>query len=242
MKLKQEIVFLLTASINPKNTPDVAIPDSKVREKQYLDALKYYAGLDYPIVFIDSSNTTSEVIIEAGKKINDFEYHTFSSVNSYLGKGHGEYEILDYAINNSSLMAEAKYIVKITGRYRINNINDIVERVKLSNADIYTSFGLNLRKCDSRLIIFKPSFYNCYFKLTLEKYLNEPSKIFFENILSRSVHLLMSEGGIYEPWPLYPFYNGINGANGKKVNFGLLKRMKYTLFYRLKVWFQKQMI
>jgi len=242
MSSKHKIVLLLTASIDPKDAPEVAIPDSKVREKQYLNALKYYSLIDYPIVFIDSSNTISNSITNIGKGIESFEYHAFSSINSYLGKGHGEKEILDYAFQKSELLANAKHVVKINGRYCINNIDKIIEKVKLSNADIRVNFGLNLSRCDSRLIIFKPDFYIHYFKPTLEKYLDEPSKMFFENVLSRSVHLLMAEGGIYEPWPMYPYYKGINGANGNKVDFKFVKRLRYTLFYRLKIWFLRQMV
>ena len=92
MVSKNNIVLFLTSSINPTNTPDVAIPDNKERESQYLYALKYYAGLGYPVVYIDSSNTVSEAILAVGKAIKDFEYHTFTSLNSHLGKGHGEKE------------------------------------------------------------------------------------------------------------------------------------------------------
>lgn len=242
MNSQHKIVLLLTSSINPTNTPDVAIPDNKERESQYLYALKYYAGLGYPVVFVDSSNTVSEAILAVGKSIKDFEFYTFTSLNSHLGKGHGEKEILDYAIQNSNLIANSNRIIKITGRYRINNLKGIIKKVQYSNADVHVNFGLNCSRTDSRMIIFRPDFYSSYFKPTLEKYLDEPSKCFFESVLARSVHLLMAEGGIYEPWPEYPLYSGINGANGKEVEFKGLKKIKYIYFYRLKLWFMKQIV
>lgn len=242
MNSQHKIVLLLTSSINPTNTPDVAIQDNKERESQYLYALKYYAGLGYPVVFVDSSNTFSQAIQHVGKSIQNFEYHTFTSLNSHLGKGHGEKEILDYAIQHSILISNANLIIKITGRYRINNLTEIIEKVQHSNADVHVNFGLNTTRSDSRMIIFRPDFYSSYFKPTLEKYLDEPSKLYFESVLARSVHLLMAEGGIYEPWPEYPLYSGINGANGKEVEFKGLKKIKYIYFYSLKLWFMKQIV
>ncbi len=242
MDSKHNIVLLLTASINPTNTPDVAIPDNKERESQYLFALKYYSSMGYPIVFIDSSNTISKPIQHIGNSIQSFEYHTFKSINSHLGKGHGEKEILDYAFENSKLWKKSNRVIKITGRYRINNLLKIIQKVCHSNADVHVNFGLNCSRTDSRIIIFKPDFYSSYFKPTLEKYLDEPSKFYFESVLARSVHLLMAEGGIYEPWPEYPLYSGVNGANGKDVEFKGFKKIKYILFYRVKLWFMKQIV
>ena len=225
MNSKHNIVLLLTASINPTNTPDVAIPDNKERESHYLFALQYYSSLGYPIVFIDSSNIISKPIQQIGKTIKDFEYHSFKTLFSNLGKGHGEKEILDYAFENSSILKEAERVIKITGRYRINNLPKIIHKVGHSNATVHVNFGLNCSRTDSRMIIFKPNFYSSYLKPTLEKYLDEPSKLYFESVLARSVHLLMAEGGIYEPWPEYPLYSGVNGANGKEVEFKGLKKI-----------------
>lgn len=238
MSSKNKTVIFLTACINPKNTPDVA----KEREQQYLYALRRYVSIDYPIVFIDNSDTISPAIQNVGKKSKDFEYYTFTSTKSNLGKGHGEEEILDFGFKNSSLLAQADRVIKITGRYWIDNIVDLIEKIQDSNADAHVNFGLNSSRADSRIIIFKPSFYIFYFKPCLEKYLDEPSKIFFENVLAQSVHKLMAERGVYEPWPVYPFYYGINGANGKEVNFKGIKRIKYNLFYKIKLWFMKQIV
>ncbi len=239
---QRDIVILLTSSIKPLNTPNVAIPHSIERENQYLLALRYYASLEYPVVFIDSSNIISERIQAVGKEIKCFEYHSFLSSFSYLGKGHGEKEILDYAIQNSKIISEAKRVIKITGRYRIANLKEIINKVKFSNAEVHVNFASNLMRCDSRIIIFKPSFYNLYFKPSLEKYLSEPDKQYFEDVLSQAVHLLIAEKGIYEPLPKYPFYIGFNGENGRYVNFSWFKKMKYTFFYQLKLWIMKQII
>lgn len=236
MNTEHEIVLLLTSSINPTiNTPDVGVPDPKVRESQYLFALNFYVELGYPIVFVDSSNTMSDDIVAAGNKTKDFEYHTFASLNSYLGKGAGEKDILDFAFQNSSLLSIAKRVIKITGRYRIDNLKDIIEKVKKSKADVHINFGLNLTRSDSRMIIFKPFFYADYFEPSLKEY-------DFEFALARSVHQLMADKGIYEPWPVYPFYNGVNGSTGKQVGFNWLKKKKFILYYHLKLWFQRQII
>jgi len=236
------IVILLTSCLRPLNTPDVAITDFKEREKQYVFALNFYEKLGYPIVFIDNSNTVSQAILEIGNNIKDFEYHTFTSLNSNFGKGHGEKEILDYSIDNSKIIKKSDRVIKITGRYCIINIKKIIEKIQFTNADVHVNFSLNITRCDSRMIIYKPSFYISYFKPSLEKYLNESSKMFFETVLSRSVHLLISEGGKFQPWPIYPLYSGINGSNGKKVEFNFLKKIKYRIYYSIKIFVLKQNI
>lgn len=195
-----------------------------------------------PIVFIDNSNTVSDKIHNLTINYPLFEYFTFISKTSFLGKGHGEKEILDFAFYHSQIVKNSEWIVKITGRYIIHNISTLIKGIENSKALVSINYGLNLTRSDTRIIFFKEKFYIQYFKPYLERYLNESKKVFFEQVLAQSVHALMAEGHVYLPWPLYPTYDGINGANGRIVKFNPYKNAKYQLYFELKKWIFKQII
>lgn len=129
MKPKNDICILLTACVNPNGMIFTALQDSNERQRQYEDALGYYlTQTDVPIVFVentgcDFSSKYSEYI-QQGR----LEYITFQG-NDYdktLGKGYGEYIILMYADQHSSVLRHHHYVVKITGRIKVLNINKLL--------------------------------------------------------------------------------------------------------------------
>lgn len=239
---KFKTCILLTACIRPMGTPHVGRPDFSDRENDYINAFEFYIKQGFPIVFIENSDTVSKRITELAADYNDFEYHTFTTLESIKGKGHGEKEILDYAIVHSNLIKESEWIVKITGRYKVLNIKRLIKEVENNDADVYVNWGRNLGMSDTKLMFFKQPFYEQYFKPYLEKYLLERQNIFFETIFARSVHHCIADGGRHRLWPEYPHYFGINGTNGKSVKFSMYRKFKFKLYYKLKKWFYYQMV
>jgi hypothetical protein len=130
-------VLLLTACITPGGMIYTALQDPKEREKQYLNALRWYlANTEFPIVLCENTNyqLPDEFLpyIDKGR----LEYLTFDGNNSFdksKGKGLGEALIIKYAIENSHLISKTNVIMKMTGRQILHNINFISKYSQRTN-------------------------------------------------------------------------------------------------------------
>jgi hypothetical protein len=233
--------LFLTASIDPKNTPQVGRSSINIREKDYFNALSQFSKLGFNIVFCENSGYQSQKIFQICKEHN-IEYISFITEESHRGKGHGEKEIFDYALFNSNYLNNAEYIVKITGRIYIKNISKILENLSKSTFYVSTNLTRNLTWSDSRLIIFKKNFYKDYFKDILENHLDESKGVVFERCLSRACHKVMADGFAWVPLPSYPHYVGYNGSNNQKYQKNIFKRIKYYIYYKIKLFVMYQTI
>ncbi len=233
--------LFLTASIDPKNTPQVGRNSIEMRENDYFLSLQQFSRLEFNIVFCENSGFHSEKIINYCSK-HGIEYLSFISRESFRGKGHGEKEIFDYALSNSNYVNESEYIVKITGRIYIKNISKILEDLSKSTFYVSTNLTRNLTWSDSRLIIFKKNFYKDYFKAILENHLDESKGVVFERCLARACHKVFTDGFTWTPLPNYPHYVGYNASNNQKYQKNIFKRIKYYIYYKIKLFVMSQTI
>ena len=121
--------------------------DPLLRKAQYLDAIRFYLKESKcNIVFCENSGIDISGELSSFEQ-NRLEYLTFRE-KERKGKGYGEAKIIEYAIRNSGFIKEAAIIIKITGRIKVRNINDICtsipqrsnkQYVKIS---FYSSLGL----------------------------------------------------------------------------------------------------
>ncbi|MFT4855373.1 MAG: hypothetical protein ACI9UV_000176 [Algoriphagus sp.] len=234
-------VILLSATIKP-HPLCIGRTDSKEREEDYYKAVFFYLKQGYPVVFVENSDFESERIKNLGRTNSNFEYITFQSKESHLGKSKGEIEIINHALIHSRLLSQIEYLIKITGRYIISNIDEVLLPTQDISKDVYINPTRNLRWADTRLIMMKKSFFHNYFLPTATKYLDEEKHIFMENIFMRSVLHYLIEGGELNLWPVYPAYQGIDGTHNEKVEFGFFKIWKYNLYYRIKSFIYKHRV
>lgn len=233
--------LFLTASIDPKNTPQVGRNSITLREHDYFSALQQFSKLGLAIVFCENSGYHSKKITAFCLQ-NNIEYLSFVSKESYKGKGHGEKEIFDYAISNSKYILESDYVIKVTGRLYIKNLSNIIKVLSLKSYFVSTNLTRNLTWSDSRLIIFKKEFYKDYFKPILELYLDESKGLVFERCLSRACHKVMADGHSWLTLPHYPIYVGHNALNNQNYQKNIFKKIKYLIYYRIKTYVMKQTI
>lgn len=133
--------LLLTWTINPKIWNTITYKNSldpNVRIKEYLKAVYFYVTIsDFKnIVFCENSNFNCKEYIDnisyIAKLYNkNFEFIQFMwNHNETITRktySYWEWEILDYAFDNSRLLKQSKSRYKITWRYIIYNINDIIK-------------------------------------------------------------------------------------------------------------------
>ena len=95
---------------------------------------------------------------------------------------------------------------------------------------------------DCIFFIFKNEFYQSYFKLILEKYLDQKNNINFERCLASACHLVLYEGNNWIPLTEYVIYQGYNDLINKLIEKNIFKIIKYFIFYYLKLYVNRQTI
>lgn len=140
------IVILLTCTVNTQ--PHISWleqRDSNERLTMYLNIIiKWLTETKLQIVVIENSgiNLKNELInkfpdFNVNKYLDRFESITYEYNNmstedkqfldSHEAKGHHELYAINYAHTNSKLINKCNYIIKITGRYFITNLENILE-------------------------------------------------------------------------------------------------------------------
>ena len=124
-----KLCLLLTACVNPDGMIFTELQNPEIRKRQYIKALQFYLKeTDFPIVFVENSGTDFSLLFKNYIDSGRLEFLCFNG-NNYdrsRGKGYGEANIIEYALQNSSIIAECNYVAKITGRLIIHNIQDLI--------------------------------------------------------------------------------------------------------------------
>ena len=215
MTLNNEVVILLTACVNPNGMSFTVLQNSDERLCQYQNALDWYLkNTAYPIVFVENTNTyignEYQVFVNSGR----LEFVTFQGNDfpRYLGKGYGEALIIKEALTNSRLMFQCKWVVKITGRLIVTNINSLIKESSKANT-FSSACCATVKMCLSYVFITSKPFLDYYFIPRLSD-INDSEKGYFEHILYDSVVQWIHAGHSY-----HYFYNfikviGMSGSTG----------------------------
>lgn len=235
-------IILLTACIDPRGMSNTYITDIEERKMQYVNALNFYINkTDLDIVLVENSGNDISSSFEKQINENRLEILTYKSddANRYRGKGFGEAEIIEYAINHSDKIIESCTLIKITGRLIVENIKKIINFYSffLSRNTIQCNMNSDFSFADSKMIIAPVAFYK---ELIADKYNMDDNKgIYFEHILAKTIK--------EQSYFYYAFYFidiiliGHSGSTGEKYakeskntkvkNLYLLWITKKTLIY-----------
>ena len=212
------MILLLTGCINPSGMSYTSLNDPKEREKQYVNAIRFYLSkTHYPIVFTENSGTDISKLFVDYIKSGRMEFLTFKgNQNKERGKGYGECEILQYALEHSVLIntAKNKRIAKITGRLIIRNIQSIIRWHTLFTSQRTTlcTFNSDLSFPDSRFIIASKEFYHIFLKTKND--INDSAGYYFEHALCDTIK--KEKAFAYSPFFIMPRIEGISGSTGKE--------------------------
>lgn len=136
---KDKKVLLITASILPQEKRFLKLKDPKRRLCQYLNSLRFYiiqTNMSH-IVMCDNSayEFPSDKMLALAKRYGkELEILQFSGSErkiSSRGKGYGEGEIIEYALTHSRLLKEADFFIKVTGRLKVRNIDQIAAHMDM---------------------------------------------------------------------------------------------------------------
>jgi hypothetical protein len=135
---KNNWIVLLTMCVNPWNKNNEK--EIEYRKNLYKTQLqKWLDGTKYPIFVVESSNTDDifNEINDPHHKLHPFVFYAEANGSSSIG----ELKSLQYALEqmkneNSKEYQNATHILKVTGRYYLDGIEDVLNKVE-QNKDLY---------------------------------------------------------------------------------------------------------
>lgn len=123
--------MLLTGCIVPNVTDKLYYSDPEERQRQYVEALRWYLNnTPYKIIFAENSGTDLSPLFHTDR----IEFLTYKSKPTVpeRSRGYKEMEILEYVRDHSQFLnsgGACQLIVKITGRLQLLNIMKLTEYV-----------------------------------------------------------------------------------------------------------------
>src|SRR5574344_1245829 len=228
------ITILLTSCIAPKGIPYYS--STEYRKRQYINALLFYVKeTTYNIVFCDSSNIDISVDVNPDLLSQRVEILFFNgdTFDKKRGKGYGEANIIEYSLSHSIYLKKCSHMIKITGRYIIQNIQNVVP-LKLEANTLLVDSNFQLSYAMSYFFIAPKKFFIDYLLNNKEK-MDDSKNVYFENVLGYTCKLWLTKYKIYS-FKEAIFIIGDTGSTGRKYNSPtrltqIRKIIKYLLFY-----------
>ncbi len=157
----------MTATITPMSGIKTARGDPELRRSDYRAAVAYYqgflgAGIDR-LVLVDNSNADLSDFEEMTKGQDCvFVSYQGPTYPPEWGYGYGEMELVQHAMDHAG-QALGNDIVKVTGRYRVQNLVAMLKAIPRGD------LGIDIRNrtepwSDMRLFRFSPKGYEAFFR------------------------------------------------------------------------------
>lgn len=128
--------IILTATINCRNCLSTIEKNAIKREAWYLNSVeKYLKNTNFDLIFVENSNYSLNKIkslVNGSKRVEILSYSGNKDVDIY-GKGHGEKEILHYALENSEKLKNQDYFYKVSGRYVLFDLEKQITDMEKEN-------------------------------------------------------------------------------------------------------------
>lgn len=133
-------VLITTANNPPDGMPYLEMKDPVMRTIAAKAALYFWVsqGIEQ-IVLADATGTnllTEQEEAEIDKsetRVEQISYRQATEDIVKKGKGYGEGRLIEYAINNSELLAREQHFFKCTGKVYVRNFPSIAETIKTNN-------------------------------------------------------------------------------------------------------------
>jgi len=130
------VALVLSATITPPaNAPALKRRDPALRLADYADAMRFYLGVSDRvvdrIVFIDNSATDLSLLkarcsdVRHAKRVEWISFQG-NDHDPTLGKGYGEFRLLDHGIASSDLLRDDERFWKLTGRLIVRNMESMI--------------------------------------------------------------------------------------------------------------------
>lgn len=240
-------ILLMTATITPDDSPELARTDPVLRLEDYAQALSFYIdqlrcrarnGEIDGIVFVENSDSdvSSLTALAQARGVADrVEFIANYGRHSYPGRDRsvGESRLLDHAMTTSRLIehAGARAVVwKITGRYQVRNLSRMV-RSAPDRFDLYCDVrNRPIAWLDLRFMAWTPGGYDRLLRGIAERLGTDPK----EPAMHRYVTGL-ADADVVKRYRTEPLIDGVRGWDNRHYAKGgaLLKFWLRTASRRL---------
>ena len=209
-------VFLLTATINPRSTLLLKRRDPAQRESDYLRVLsRLLETTNIPIVWCENSGYPLIHVHEAFTSVpsSRLEILQFESQSDpSRGKGAGELEIEQYAFKHSILLKNAEYVLKLTGRYYVENLAALLTPLNGPRSPFaLADFRDGARYTFSGFFVGVPAFFKKYLFYQAD-FLDDSKSQTMEIALYQALSKAQMDGEYCEHFPESPHISGISGT------------------------------
>lgn len=214
------MIAIVTGTIKPGlDMKNLIISNEEERLQQYISALRHLinSGAFRKIIFCENSNYNLEAFEllkkEAKNQETELEVLSFQGdlkQASIHGKGYGEGEIMDYVFENSRLLRNESYFIKLTGRLIIDNISEIVKHLQ-KNKCYFNIPNRTIRDFyDTRIYGMPTETFQKYFRKAYHRVMDREGtyleRVYTEVLKEQKIEL--------KNFPRYPRIVGISGSSG----------------------------
>lgn len=221
---KNCLTLLLTSTVQIGNTTKVKRRDADERLNDYIVSLRRWLRKQDSIeriVVCENSGAdiqTLRSLAERGNNGKAVEILQFQGqgFDPERGKGYGEGLIMRHALENSALLSESEYFVKVTGRLYVANICEIVQTLP----DEFCVAGLmapDLDYLDSRLIFFNRKTFDTRFADSFKE-VHDGHGIYLEHVYAQETMRLVLDGQRWHSLRVPPYFVGYSGTFNSRLN------------------------
>ena len=238
----RNVVVLLTAAINVRGVANTATPDPAVRIREYQEALALWAGNPAVkrVVFCENTGADLDPFKAVWKTLSkgvdkEVEFLSFvaSGIDPAKAKGLGEMAIIAHAVEHSTFIRASSHMIKVTGRYKVNNPEVLIDQVSIdSAADIVCGFRHKLSLADSRVFAVRPRFVS-EFLLPMTDLIDD-RELWFEHAFARAIHAALAQGWRWDLPADWIDLEGVAGTLGTRMRQPLLRRYLSRFMHRLR--------
>lgn len=237
-----DVLVFLTATFDCGQTPYVKRCDPLERKEDYLQAFRAWLSLDCDADFLLCENSNADLASFREVAMNrpcDAKVRLLSFPGNAgaqdRGKGYGEIEILRYAFDTLPELKDYRYIVKVTGRYRVMNGVMLIDRIRRMSADIICDVHRNLTHADTTLFAFRPSVALDYL-LPYQEEIDDHHGAYVEHLTARCVHRTLLANGSWAPLPCTPHFVGVSGTSNTVQHNTLRRHIKQGIKRKIGRW------
>jgi len=144
-KLSNKVSIILTSTVNVTTNSAFQVNPTE-RINVYIKSVRLWLSCtNFNIILVENSGYMfKELEEEVEKYKNRFEIITFNQQDEIIkkepqmhlrSKGGLEIESIHYAYNNSKILKNSIFIIKITGRFFVPNFEKFINRINIENYD-----------------------------------------------------------------------------------------------------------
>lgn len=219
------MLLILTGTIKPAAAcGTVTIRDTEERLQQYIESIQFFieSGAFQKIVFCENSNfeinnsgieKLAYLRDEANRQKVELEILSFqgdSEQTAIHGKGYGEGEIMKYVFDHSKLLNGEQSFMKITGRMKVDNITQIIERLKPEKTYFNIPNRTHREMYDTRMYVMPVTSFQTLFMNQYDRVMDDEG-VYLEKVYTS----IIQEHHIpIDNFPRYPRIVGVSGSTG----------------------------